>query len=100
MTAAVTELMVWWDQLVPYCPSLGVFLADESISEIEVNPGGQIYIEVSGVTTPSGAVVPQHEVEAFITRVARWRGQNICDREPLLTVQMPDGSRVSAVCPP
>ena len=52
------------------------------------------------MTTPSGAVVSQHEVEAFITRVARWRGQDISDREPLLTVQMPDGSRVSAACPP
>jgi pilus assembly protein CpaF len=100
MTAAATELLVWWDHLVPYCPSLGVFLADETISEIEVNPGGQIYVEVSGVTTPTGAVVPEHEIEAFITRVARWRGQDISDREPLLTVQMPDGSRVSAVCPP
>jgi pilus assembly protein CpaF len=100
MTAAATESMVWWDQLVPYCPSLGIFLADESISEIEVNPDGQIFIEVSGVTKPSNAVVPQHEIEAFITRVARWRGQDISDREPLLTVQMPDGSRVSAVCPP
>ena len=100
MTAAVTESMVWWDQLVPYCPSLGVFLADESISEIEVNPGGQVYIEASGVTASTGAEVSQHEIEAFITRVARWRGQDISDREPLLTVQMPDGSRVSAVCPP
>jgi hypothetical protein len=86
MTAAVTESLFWWDRLVPYCPPLGIFLADESISEIEVNPGGQIFIEVSGVTTPSGTAVPQHEIEAFITRVARWRGQDISDREPLLTV--------------
>jgi len=100
MMATLTQSMTWWDHLVPYCPPLGIFLADESISEIEVNPGGQIYIEMSGVTTPSGAMVLQHEIEAFITRVARWRGQNISDREPLLTVQMPDGSRVSAVCPP
>jgi pilus assembly protein CpaF len=42
----------------------------------------------------------QHEIEAFITRVARWRGQDISDCEPLLTVQMPDGSWVRAVCPP
>jgi Flp pilus assembly CpaF family ATPase len=100
MTAAVTESMVWWDHLVPYCPLLGVFLADDGISEIEVNSNGQIYTEASGVTTPSGAVVPQYEIEAFITRVARWRGQDISDREPLLSVQMPDGSRLSAVCPP
>lgn len=100
MTASATESMVWWDHLVPYCPPLGAFLADDAISEIEVNPGGQIYIEASGVTTSSGTAVSQHEIEAFITRVARWRGLDISDREPLLTVQMPDGARVSAVCPP
>jgi pilus assembly protein CpaF len=100
MTAAVAESLVWWDRLVPYCPPLGVFLAEDDISEIEVNSDGKIYVEASGVTTPSGTVVSQHEIEAFITRVARWRGQDISDREPLLTVQMPDGSRVSAVCPP
>ncbi len=100
MTATAGESLVWWDHLVPYCPSMGTYLADDAISEIEVNPSGHIYIETSGVTTPSGAVVPQHEIEAFVTRVARWRGQDISDRDPLLTVQMPDGSRVSAVCPP
>ena len=100
MTQTATQTAVWWDQLVPYCPAMGVFLDNDSISEIEVNPDGQIFIETSGVTRPASFVVPQHEIEAFITRVARWRGQDISEREPLLTVQMPDGSRVSGVCPP
>jgi hypothetical protein len=55
MTGPLTASIVWWDQLVPYCPALGVFLADDAISEIEVNPGGEIYIEASGrvlVQTP------------------------------------------------
>ncbi len=98
----MTEEMVssWWEQLIPYFPAMGGFLADESVSEIEVNPNGDIYIEVAGETTRRGEQAAQHSIEAFITRVARWRGQDISAREPLLTVQMPDGSRVSATCPP
>ena len=42
MTAA-TDTFVWWEHLVPYCPAMGPYLGNDSVSEIEVNPGGQVF---------------------------------------------------------
>ena len=95
-----TDSAVRWEQLIPYCPAMGPLLLDDTISEVEVNPDGRVYVEISGTTLCCDDVVSQGEIAAFTTRLARWRGQDISDRSPLLSVQMPDGSRVSAVCPP
>ncbi len=69
----MTEEMVssWWEQLIPYFPAMGGFLADESVSEIEVNPNGDIYIEVAGDTTRRGEQAAQHSIEAFVHHQGR-----------------------------
>jgi pilus assembly protein CpaF len=94
------QVDTWWEHFVPYCPSIEPHLRDESISEIEVNPSGELFIEKDGTTTQTSTIVPQSEVESFVTRLARWRGQDISAVDPLLSVKMPEGSRVSAMCPP
>ncbi|MGI8989515.1 MAG: ATPase, T2SS/T4P/T4SS family, partial [Bryobacteraceae bacterium] len=37
---------------------------------------------------------------ALAVRIARWAGKDIGEKQPLLDARLPDGSRVSAFCPP
>lgn len=90
-----------WEKIAPYCPSLAPHIADAAISEVSVNPDGRLFVERDGqILLVPNTGISQDEIEALAVRIARWAGKDIGEKQPLLEARLPDGSRVSAFCPP
>lgn len=90
----------YWRELIPFCEVLGPYLDDEGVSEIEANSDGSLFVEKHGETKLVSHSVRPSEASMFCKKMARLRGRDISEAQPLLSLQMPDGSRVSAACPP
>jgi pilus assembly protein CpaF len=76
-------------------------LADPSVTEIMVNGHEQIYVERSGVITPSGArFVSDEHLRRVIDRIVGQVGRRIDEASPMVDARLVDGSRINAIVPP
>jgi pilus assembly protein CpaF len=80
---------------------LEVLLEDESVEEVMVNGGGQVYVERAGHIER----VPVHfddedQVRNTIERILAPLGRRVDELSPMADARLPDGSRVNVVIPP
>lgn len=76
-------------------------LADESITEITVNKGGEVWIEQGGVMMPAGvSFSSDDQVRSLIDRILGPLGRRIDESSPSVSARLPQGHRVHAVIPP
>lgn len=76
------------------------FATDPSVSEIMVNPTGQVWVERAGVLCSTGRTVATDEVEHLLRRLAAQGGRRIDLRTPSVDVRLADGSRLHGIIPP
>jgi pilus assembly protein CpaF len=87
--------------ILPFLRPIAGFLQDDDVSEIMVNPGGQVFIERQGrVQAAGGARVDERNLQVAVRNIARLLGNDISEEQPILDARLPDGSRVAAVIPP
>ena len=76
-------------------------LADEAITEITVNKGGEVWVEREGVMVPAGvAFASDDQVRSLIDRILGPLGRRIDESSPSVSARLPQGHRVHAVVPP
>ena len=76
------------------------FLADPSVSEVMVNPVGDVWIERHGRLRPTSARLTPGTVLQIAERVVGPLGLRVDRSSPLVDARLPDGSRVNVVLPP
>lgn len=87
--------------ILPFLRPIAGFLRDDDVSEIMVNPGGQVFVERQGrVQAAGGAHVDERNLQVAVRNIARLLGNDISEEQPILDARLPDGSRVAAVIPP
>jgi pilus assembly protein CpaF len=79
--------------------SLEPLLADPTVTDILVNPGGDVWVERDGTLRRSHRVDPGL-VEVLIERMVAPLGRRIDRSHPVVDARLPDGSRVCALLPP
>ena len=90
-----------WELILPFLQPIKHLILDDEISEIMVNPTGQVFIERSGLLAPQGDIqLTQSTLEAAVKSIARQLGDDVSEEKPILDARLPDGSRVAAVMPP
>jgi pilus assembly protein CpaF len=88
------------ETILPFLQPIAHLITDPGISEVMLNPDGSVFIERAGRLERVNETVAQTNVEHAIKRIAHRADRDITEAEPLLEVRLPDGSRVSAICPP
>ena len=94
--AIVAEVKARIDGLGP----LHEFGQDESVTEIMVNGGGEVWVERAGQLTDTGRRVERDEVDHLLRRLAAQSGRRIDLRNPSVDVRLADGSRLHGIIPP
>ncbi len=93
-----------FEQIVAEILGLGPLeplLADETITEIMVNGGKNIYIERSGkIFREPAAFESDDHLMRIIDRIVSPLGRRIDESSPYVDARLTDGSRVNAVIPP
>jgi pilus assembly protein CpaF len=93
-----------FEQIVAEILGLGPIeplLADETITEIMVNGGKNIYIERAGrIYREPAAFESDDHLMRIIDRIVAPLGRRIDESSPYVDARLPDGSRVNAVIPP
>ena len=52
------------------------WLDDTSVTELMINPGGQVFIEANGVITPKGALISEGSIDMALTAIAKLAGKD------------------------
>jgi pilus assembly protein CpaF len=90
-----------FELIIPFFRPIEHLLLDDTISEIMGNPDGSWWYERSGKVESAGPIVfDPRALHAGLEVIANLRGKKINDDNPLLNLQLPDGSRLAAVIPP
>jgi pilus assembly protein CpaF len=93
-----------FEQIVAEILGLGPIeplLADDTITEIMVNGGRNIYIERRGkITREPAAFESDDHLMRIIDRIVSPLGRRIDEASPYVDARLPDGSRVNAIIPP
>ncbi|MFZ5826299.1 MAG: CpaF family protein [Bacillota bacterium] len=76
------------------------FLRDNSLTEIMVGAGGQIWVEKDGRVNHTGQSLPEIRAVWFAQRLAALIGSRIDQSEPSMDGFLSDGSRVHVILPP
>ena len=80
---------------------IGVYLGDDSVTEIMVNGHDDIYIERGGKLERTPARFESADaLLSAVHNVAQWMGREISEEHPVMDARLPDGSRVHAIIPP
>jgi pilus assembly protein CpaF len=79
--------------------SLDDLLADRSVDEVLVNPGGDVWIERHGALHRAGEL-PAAELAVVVERILAPLGRRLDRTTPIVDARLADGSRVCAVIPP
>lgn len=76
-------------------------LADDDVSEIMINKFDEIWVEMRGQLTLSGATFTSDSaVLGAIERIVTPLGRRIDESSPMVDARLKDGSRVNAIIPP
>lgn len=87
--------------ILPFLRPIEHLILDESISEVMVNPTGEIFFEQDGTVLPAAGIrIDRQHLEVAVKSIARLLGDDISSEKPILDSRLPDGSRVAAVFAP
>lgn len=80
---------------------LEVLLEDESVQEVMVNGGGQVFVERQGrLEEAEIAFEDENQLRNTIERILAPLGRRVDELSPMADARLPDGSRVNVVIPP
>jgi len=79
--------------------ALDALLADETVDEVLVNAGGDIWVERDGRLERTGHLAAA-DLAVVIERILAPLGRRLDRTSPVVDARLPDGSRVCAVIPP
>lgn len=90
-----------FELILPFLRPIEHLILDESISEIMVNGGSQVFIERQGrLEAVPDVTISEAALNAAIRNIARRLGDDVSEIKPILDSRLPDGSRVAAVIRP
>src|SRR6266481_9305994 len=90
-----------FDLILPFLRPIEHLILDESISEIMVNAGSQVFIERNGkLEAVPDIAISEAALNAAVRNIARRLGDDVSEFKPILDSRLPDGSRVAAVIRP
>ena len=90
-----------FELILPFLRPIEPLLLDDSISEIMGNPDASWWCERDGVIRREEAVSFDHgRLRTGLEVIANQLGKRLDEDNPVLHVQLPDGSRLAAVIPP
>jgi pilus assembly protein CpaF len=90
-----------FELIIPFFRPIEHLLLDDTVSEIMGNPDGTWWHERSGKIESAGNIrFDPRALHAGLEVIANLRGKKLNDDNPLLNLQLPDGSRLAAVIPP
>jgi len=80
---------------------LEVLLEDESVQEVMVNGGGQVFVEREGrLEEATVSFEDENQLRNTIERILAPLGRRVDELSPMADARLPDGSRVNVVIPP
>lgn len=79
--------------------ALDALLTDETVDEVLVNSGGDVWVERHGSTERAGHIAPG-DLAVVIERILAPLGRRLDRISPMVDARLPDGSRLCAVIPP
>ena len=88
------------ETILPFLQPIAHLITDPDISEVMVNGGAAVFIQLGGKLQPVNARIEQRSLSTAVKRIARSLGEDISESRPLLDARLPDGSRVAAAFPP
>jgi pilus assembly protein CpaF len=87
--------------ILPFLRPIAPLLLDESISEIMGNPDASWWYERDGMIRQEKTIsFAAGKLRTGLEVIANQLGKKLDEDNPLLNVQLPDGSRLAAVIPP
>ncbi len=90
-----------FDLILPFLRPIEHLILDESISEIMVNAGSQVFIERDGrLEAVPDVAISEAALNAAVRNIARRLGDDVSESKPILDSRLPDGSRVAAIIRP
>jgi pilus assembly protein CpaF len=90
-----------FELILPFMRPIEPLLLDENVSEIMGNPNSTWYAERAGRVEPQpGVAFDSGSLRTGLEVIANNLGKKLDDDNPLLNVQLPDGSRLCAYIPP
>ncbi len=90
-----------FDLILPFLRPIEHLILDESISEIMVNAGSQVFIERNGkLEAVPDISISEAALNAAVRNIARRLGDDVSESKPILDSRLPDGSRVAAIIRP
>lgn len=85
-----------WITIKPHLAPLAALLDDDEVTNIECNPGGVVFYEKGGRRYKADDIAfPEQMKFIALQNIARLAGQNIDEKRPSLTTQLPSGDRIS-----
>jgi pilus assembly protein CpaF len=90
-----------FDLFLCYLEPIRSWVEDPSVTEILINPSGNIFVERCGVMQQIDAKIDRRDLEFAATQVAR-RIVNVelDEANPAISTKLDDGSRISIIVPP
>jgi pilus assembly protein CpaF len=90
-----------FETILPFLKPIEHLILDDSISEVMVNGGHQVFFEKDGfLQLAPGLSIGDKALMVAVKNIARRLGSDISEAKPILDSRLPDGSRVAAVIPP
>jgi pilus assembly protein CpaF len=90
-----------FDLILPFLRPIEHLILDETISEIMVNAGSQVFIERDGrLEAVPDVSISEATLNAAVRNIARRLGDDVSESKPILDSRLPDGSRVAAIIRP
>ena len=87
--------------LEEYLKPLNEYLQDQTVSEILVNRPQSVFIERKGCFEESANdALNMRHLMGLTNLIARYSGQRLSEKEPLLSGQLPSGHRIQIILPP
>jgi len=99
-TAALAAVV---DEVLAHTGGLGLldaYWSDDSVSEVMVNGGGEVWVERDGGLAPTGLQLDPVQVLGVAERVLAPLGLRVDRRNPVADARLADGSRLHVVVPP
>jgi len=90
-----------FELILPFLRPIEPLLLDDSVSEIMGNPDASWWYERDGIVCPDTRIqFDSNRLRTGLEVIANHLGKRLDEDNPLLNVQLPDGSRLAAVIPP
>jgi pilus assembly protein CpaF len=90
-----------FELILPFLRPLEPLLLNVEVSEIMGNPDGSWWSERDGILRPEPTIqMTANTLRTGLEVIANQMGKRLDENNPVLHVQLPDGSRLAAVIPP